>query len=40
MSTSTVKEIAFIDRAMTDLGSSLAGLRPDGQPSGLAPHDR
>ncbi len=39
MPTAAVKEIAFIDYAITNLDSFLAGLRPDGQPSGLAPHD-
>lgn len=32
MSTSAVKEIVFIDPAITDLDSFLAGLGPDGQP--------
>ncbi|TKB77299.1 MAG: DUF4347 domain-containing protein [Nitrospira sp.] len=37
MSTSTVKEIAFIDRAITDLDPFLVGLRPDLEPIVLAP---
>jgi len=37
MSTSTVREIAFIDRGITDLDSFLAGLRPDVEPILLAP---
>ena len=37
MSTSTVKEIVFIDRAITDVDSFLAGLRPDIEAIVLAP---
>lgn len=38
MPTSAVKEIVFIDRAITDLDSFLAGLRPDVEPIILDSH--
>ena len=40
MTTSTAKEIAFIDRAVTDLDSFLAGLRSEVEPVVLAPGAR